>query len=82
MNKPNAMPKWPQFSTPSDVSAGLHKLPGASCFVKPSIKTTTIINNVEMMPSIDAYERRDNGRKTVGINLEIVKVQCMKKDDN
>jgi hypothetical protein len=70
MNNPKAIPSSLKFLTSSEVSAGLQRLPGASRFVKPSIKTTAIINTVETMPNTDAYDRRDKGRNTVGTNLE------------
>jgi hypothetical protein len=71
MNKPNAMPRCLALSTPNAVSAGLQRLPGPSSFENPSTKTTMMIRSVEMIPSMDVYERRDKGRNTVGIKLEI-----------
>lgn len=53
INKPKAMPKLPKLPIPTDVSAGLQKLPGLSGFEKPSKKMTAIINSVEMMPRMD-----------------------------
>lgn len=69
MNKPKATPRPPQLSIPNWVSAGLHKLPGPSVLEKPSMKITAMIDSVEIMPIMLAYERRDRGMKTVGIKL-------------
>jgi hypothetical protein len=70
MNSPNATPISTQLPVPSCVSAGLHRLPGPSRFERPSTNITPTIHKIETMPSIEAYERRESGRKTVGINLE------------
>lgn len=51
------------------IGAGLHKLPGASFFEKPSMKITATIIIVEIIPRIEVYDRRESGRKTIGINL-------------
>lgn len=72
MSNPNAIPNSPMPPTLNWVSAGAQRLPGLSRFEKPSTKMTTIINIVEMMPIIEAYERRESGRNTVGINLQEV----------
>jgi hypothetical protein len=56
---------------PNEVFAGLHKLPGASNFDKPSTKTAPIKKTVDAIPRSEANERRDSGMKTVGIRLEM-----------
>jgi hypothetical protein len=70
MNRPKANPSSPKLQKSSEVFAGLHKLPGASNFEKPSTKMTPIKRTVDTMPRSEAYERKDSGRKTVGIKLE------------
>lgn len=70
MNRPKANPSSSRLQKLNEVVAGLHRLPGASNFEKPSIKTTPINRTVDTMPRSEAYERNDNGRKTVGIRLE------------
>ena len=70
MNKPKANPSSSRLPKPNEVFAGLHRLPGASNFEKPSTKMTPIKRTVDTMPRSDAYERKDNERKTVGIRLE------------
>ena len=69
MNRPKANPSSPRVQKLNEVSAGLHRLPGASNFEKPSTKTTPIKRTVDAMPRSEAYERKDNGRKTVGVKL-------------
>jgi hypothetical protein len=69
MNKPKAKPSSSTLQKLNDVFAGLHRLPGASNFEKPSMKTTQIRKTVDTMPRSDPYERTGNGRKTVGIRL-------------
>lgn len=69
MNNPNAIPNSPMPPGLKWVSAGAQRLPGLSRFEKPSTKRTTIISIVETTPMIEAYESRDSGRNTVGINL-------------
>jgi len=54
----------------NEVFAGLHRLPGASNFDKPSIKIATTKSVVDAIPRSEAYERSDSGTKTVGIRLE------------
>jgi hypothetical protein len=56
----------------NEVFAGLHKLPGASIFEKPSIKIATTKSVVDANPRSEAYERSDSGTKTVGIILEVL----------
>ena len=70
MNRPKASPSSSRLQKLNEVVAGLHRLPGASNFEKPSTRTTPINRTVETMPRSEAYERNDNGRKTVGIRLE------------
>ena len=70
MNRPNANPSSSILQKRNEVLAGLHRLPGASNFERPSTKTTPIKKTVDIMPSSEPYERRDSGRKTVGIRLE------------
>jgi hypothetical protein len=70
MNRPKANPSSSRLQKLTEVVAGLHRLPGASNFVRPSIKTTPINRIVDTMPRSEAYERNGNGRKTVGIRLE------------
>jgi hypothetical protein len=70
MNRPIAKPNSCRPEALSEVSAGLHRLPGASNFENPSTKMTATKKTVETMPTRDAYERNDNGRKTVGVRLE------------
>lgn len=70
MNRPNANPSSSRLQKRNEVLAGLHRLPGASNFVRPSTKTTPIKKTVDVMPRSEPYERRDSGRKTVGIRLE------------
>ena len=53
-----------------EVSAGLHRLPGASNFENPSTKITATIKIVETMPIREAYERKDSGKKAAGVRLE------------
>jgi hypothetical protein len=55
---------------PNEVLAGLHKLPGASNFDKPSIKIATTKSAVDANPRSEAYERSESGTKPVGIRLE------------
>ena len=69
MNNPNAIPNSPMPPILKRVSAGAQRLPGLSRFENPSTKRTIIINIVETMPIIEAYDSRDSGRNTVGINL-------------
>jgi hypothetical protein len=69
INRPKAKPSSFKLQKLNEVFAGLHRLPGASNFEKPSTKTTLIKETVDTMPRSDAYERRGNGRKTVGIRL-------------
>ena len=70
------------LETLSEVSAGLHRLPGASNFENPSIKITTTKKTVETMPTRDVYERKDSGRKTVGARLEKHTLkECVKRED-
>ena len=69
MNNPNAIPNSPMPPRLKCVSAGAQRLPGLSRFENPSTKMTTIINIVETTLMIEAYESRDRGRNTVGINL-------------
>ena len=75
MNRPKANPSSPRLQKPNEVLAGLHRLPGASNFERPSTKTTPIKRTVDTMPRSEAYERKDSGRKTVGIRLEGKKVE-------
>ncbi len=70
MNRPKANPSSPKLQKLNEVRAGLHRLPGASYFEKPSTKMTPIKRIVDTMPRSEAYERKDNGRKTVGIRLQ------------
>lgn len=70
MNRPKANPSPSRLQKLNEVVAGLHRLPGASNFEKPSIITTPINRIVDTMPRSEAYERNGNGRKTVGIRLE------------
>jgi hypothetical protein len=70
INRPKAKPSSFKLQKLNEVFAGLHRLPGASNFDKPSTKTTLIKKTVDTMPRSDAYERRGNGRKTVGIRLD------------
>jgi hypothetical protein len=70
MKRPNAKPSSCTLETPSEVSAGLHRLPGASNFENPSTKITATKKTVETMPTRDVYERKDSGRNTVGVRLE------------
>jgi hypothetical protein len=70
MNSPKANPSSSRLQKRSEVLAGLHRLPGASNFERPSTKTTPIKRTVDAMPRSEAYESTDNGRKTVGIKLE------------
>jgi hypothetical protein len=70
MNRPKARPSSSALSKQSEVLAGLHRLPGASNFDKPSIKTTPIKKTVDAIPRSEAYDRRDSGMKTVGVMLE------------
>ena len=70
INSPNAKPSSCGSETPSEVSAGLHRLPGASNFEKPSTKITATNKIVETMPTREEYERNDSGRKTAGMSLE------------
>jgi len=69
MNNPKAMPRRVAPSNPHAVSAGSHRLPGPCCIEKPSMKITTIISKVDSMPRSEVYDKRDNGKNTVGINL-------------
>lgn len=71
MNSPNAAPNFSTLAIANDVSAGSQKLPGASFLEKPSIKMTITKSMVEMIPSMEVYDKRDNGRNTVGIKLSI-----------
>jgi hypothetical protein len=70
MNRPIAKLNSCRPEALSEVSAGLHRLPGASNFENPSTKMTAIKKTVENMPTRDAYESNDSGRKTVGMKLE------------
>jgi hypothetical protein len=70
MNRPKANPSSSRLQNLNEVGAGLQRLPGASNFEKPSIKTTPISRIVDNMPRSEAYERNGSGRKTVGIKLE------------
>jgi hypothetical protein len=70
MNRPKANPSSCKLQNLNEVVAGLHRLPGASNFEKPSTRTTPINMTVDTMPRSEAYERNGNGRKTVGIRLE------------
>jgi hypothetical protein len=83
MNRPKAKPSSPTLQKPSEVSAGLHRLPGASNFDKPSKKTAPINKTVDTMPRSEAYERRDSGMKRVGIRLERIGILVSqdRKDD-
>ena len=69
MNNPNDMPSSPRSWTFQFVSAGLQRLPGLSNFENPSIKTTITMSKVEMTPSIEVYDNKDNGIRVVGIML-------------
>jgi hypothetical protein len=69
MNRPKANPSSSRLQKLKEVSAGLHRLPGASNFERPSTKTTPIKRTVDAIPRSEAYERKDNGRKTVGVKL-------------
>jgi hypothetical protein len=69
INNPKAIPRCVALSIPKEVSAGLQRLPGPSRLENPSMNTTRMIKNVDKIPRIDVYERRDNGINTVGINL-------------
>ena len=51
------------------VGRGSHRLPGACVLVKPSMKMTATIKMVDIIPKIEVYERRESGRKTVGMSL-------------
>jgi hypothetical protein len=53
MNKPKAMPKCSQLSGSSFVSNGSNRLPGASVFVRPSMKMTETRHSVERIPAND-----------------------------
>ncbi len=70
MNRPNAKPSPCGLEMPNEVSAGLHRLPGASNFENPSTKITATKKTVETMPTREAYERKDSGRKAAGVRLE------------
>jgi len=70
MNNPKATPKCVKFATPTLVSAGIHRLPGASFFVNPSTMMTNTRRTVDTIPRIDVYDSRDKGRNTVGMSLD------------
>jgi len=69
ISKPSAMPSSVIEPVLHDVTAGLHRLPGASGLERPSMKMTKMIRSVEQMPSVEEYESIDNGIKTSGANL-------------
>lgn len=71
MNSPYAIPKLDQLEIVKEVSAGVRKLPGASGFDRPSYRITSIIMIVDIMPRIEVYDRRDRGKNTIGIKLEV-----------
>lgn len=71
MKSPKARPNSFEFPVPRLVSAGLQKLPGASRFVNPSMRTTNIIKTVDIIPRIEVYDSKDSGRNTIGINLKV-----------
>ena len=74
INNPNAIASLSGFGTPMLVFAGSHKLPGASCFERPSMRTTTTSIVDDMIPRMDVKDRSDKGRKIVGIKLK--KFKC------
>ena len=69
MKSPNAIPNSPIPMTPKFVGAGLQRLPGASALERPSMKITAMRNTVDIIPSIEVYERTERGQKTVGMRL-------------
>jgi hypothetical protein len=69
MRRPKATPILPKLAGSKDVSAGTHRLPGASAFVSPSKSRTKMTSSVDKMPIMEAYERRDKGMKSVGAML-------------
>jgi hypothetical protein len=70
INNPNAIASLSGFGTPKLVFAGSHKLPGASCFERPSMRTTATSIVDDMIPRMDVKDRSDKGRKIVGIKLK------------
>ena len=70
INNPNAIASLSGLGTPKLVFAGSHKLPGAVCFERPSMRTTATSIVDDMIPRMDVKDRSDRGRKTVGIKLK------------
>jgi hypothetical protein len=70
MNSPKARPSLLKDFTPKVVGAGSHRLPGAVVLLKPSTKMTKTRITVEKIPKIEVYDRRERGRKTVGMKLK------------
>lgn len=80
------MPSSPQLAILRLVSAGLHRLPGASSLESPSKSRTPIISKVDRIPKIEVYDSTERGNKTDGISLLIIHNQysldAMQLSDN